>query len=365
MAENSAIEWTDHTFNPWRGCTHAVLPDGTPHQGCINCYAEAMAPRNPKALGVWGDDGTRVVGAESYWELPLKWERQADARQQWYSANRSVDAPRPRVFCASLADIFEDFGESLEQVGGGAHFTRDGDPSRMVPNKNAVGTDMDGYHYTSMADVRSRLFALIDATPNLDWIILTKRPQNVRRMWPATSWGGRCAMFPDCTHPDCIAGRHRSNVWLLTSISDQASADAMIPPLLECRDLVPVLGLSAEPLVGPVRLRLDMGLGWQCERCGGTGRQEAGCWDGRAYAAPAGVCDTCLGECRTGNWLKWIICGGESGHHARPMHPQWARSLRDQCQAAGVPFFMKQMGGTKKPFAEIPGDLFVREFPNA
>src|SRR3954469_785782 len=88
MSANSKIEWTHHTFNPWRGCTKVSA-------GCANCYAETQSGRNPRVLGVWGPKGTRVVAAEAYWREPLKWDAQAKAAGE-----------RRRVFCASLADVF-------------------------------------------------------------------------------------------------------------------------------------------------------------------------------------------------------------------------------------------------------------------
>lgn len=124
MGSDSNIEWTHHTFNPWRGCTK-VSP------GCANCYAETMSHRNPSVLGVWGDGGTRVIAAESYWRQPLKWDKAAmEAGEQH------------RVFCASLADVFED--------------------------------------RPSLDEPRQRLFDLILQTPHLDWLLLTKRPEVMR-----------------------------------------------------------------------------------------------------------------------------------------------------------------------------------------
>lgn len=90
MGVNTKIEWTTHTFNPWRGCTRIS-------EGCRFCYAETLSRRNPAVLGVWGDEGTRVVASESMWRQPIKWDREAAAAGE-----------RRRVFCASLADAFED-----------------------------------------------------------------------------------------------------------------------------------------------------------------------------------------------------------------------------------------------------------------
>jgi protein gp37 len=246
MAENSKIEWTHHTFNPWRGCTKVS-------QGCKHCYAETMSGRNPGTLGVWGPQGTRVVAAEGYWRQPLKWDKAA-----------AEAGERHRVFCASLADVFEG-------------------PETMPAEA-----------WVDVIEARARLMVLIAKTPHLDWLLLTKRPQNIGRMVP----------------PSWYANGFPSNVWIGTSVEDQAAADERIPHLIE----VParVRFLSCEPLLGPVDLR-DF-IGWH----------------------PSDIPDDSL--------IHWVIAGGESGANARPMHPEWARSLRDQCQDAGVAFFFKQWG---------------------
>lgn len=140
MAENSKIEWTHHTFNPWRGCTKVS-------EGCKFCYAETMSGRNPGTLGIWGPRGTRVVAAESYWRQPLKWDKAAEAAGEQH-----------RVFCASLADVFEG-PESM--------------PASEWPKVQAA---------------RAQLFGFIEATPHLDWLLLTKRPQNIARFSP-NRWG--------------------------------------------------------------------------------------------------------------------------------------------------------------------------------
>jgi protein gp37 len=204
----------------------------------------------------------------------LKWNREAERE----------GLPR-RVFCASLADVFDN----------------------QVP-----------------AEWRRDLWLLISATPHLDWLLLTKRPQNITKMLP------RMASVPGLMWP-------WPNVWLGTTVENQEEADRRIQHLLA----VPAARrfLSCEPLLGPVDLR-----GWLyhfgTERTGGV---------------------------RPRSDLHWVICGGESGPGARPMHPDWARSLRDQCKAAGVAFFMKQMGGVRDKrgnLEEIPEDLRVRQFPN-
>lgn len=298
MAENTKIEWCDHTWNPWRGCQHAVLPDGTPHPGCANCYAEAMSKRNPATLGQWGEGGTRIVAADKTFEAPLEWNKRARQRGE-----------RQRVFVDSLSDFFEDWqGVLLDSKGRtvGAHSDGCIFPPDQRPARNAT-----------MADVRRRVFAIIDRCDWLDFLILTKRPQNIRGMWQSRCH--RCDGDPRCD--ECRGmGMHRPNVHLLYSASDQPSLDAGIAHLLACRPLVPVLGLSLEPLTGPISIANAL----KCAAIEYEGESIA------MWPLPMPI--------------DGVIVGGESGPHARPMHPDWARSLRDQCQAAGTAFFFKQWG---------------------
>lgn len=242
MGENSKIEWTHHTFNPWLGCTK-VSP------ACANCYAEAWAKRT--GIVKWGDSAERRKTTESYWRQPLKWNAQAF---------ESVE--RKRVFCASLADVFEDRPE--------------------------------------IAPWRKELFDLINATPYLDWLLLTKRPQNIAAMLKAShAYGDE---FPP-------------NAWLGTTVEsdDQSSR---VDDLIEAGGaFASVLFLSCEPLLGPLNLKANQR--WQMERGG--------------YRP---LIDD----------IQWVIAGGESGAHARPSHPDWFRNLRDQCVAAGVAFHFKQWG---------------------
>ncbi|TXH40430.1 MAG: DUF5131 family protein [Desulfurellales bacterium] len=288
MAENSKIEWTHHTFNPWIGCTKV-------HTGCAHCYAEEMMDhRYGKAK--WGPQGTRVRTTDANWRKPLAWDRAA-----------AKSGERHRVFCASLADVFESW---------------DGD---IVDSKGRQLLREDIQGRITMDYMRRELFQLIDATPNLDWLLLTKRPENVRRMWPHRSgpWikEGKA----------CVESWRRDNVWLGTSISDQSTANVMVPRLLESRDLCEVLFLSAEPLVGPVSLRTGI------------------------YSSI--VESESVGTSLDG--IDWVIVGGESGIGRRPMDLGWARYLRDQCESANVAFFMKQIDKVQ----EIPDDLMVRQFP--
>jgi len=228
MAKNSHIEWTHHTFNPWWGCKK-VSP------ACDNCYAELWAKRMGHQL--WGLDASRRFFGDAHWREPLKWNQ--DAR---------LNGRRERVFCASMADVFE------------------------------RRRDLNGE--------RARLWELIDNTPNLDWLLLTKRPQNVERIAP---WGGQ---WP-------------ANVWLGTSVENQTLAEKRLPFLL--RIPAAVRFLSCEPLLGSLNLRA---------------------WFKRKGFYP----------------IDWIIAGGESGGHSRPMHPDWAISLLRQCLSHNIPFHFKQWG---------------------
>lgn len=247
MSENSKIEWTDHTFNPWEGC-QKVGP------GCDHCYAEARNRRFGKGVAVnWGPGAPRRRTSPDNWSKPKTWN---DGHAKFFAAH----GRRQRVFCASLADVFD----------------------------NAAANKW-----------RMDLARLIEATGNLDWLLLTKRIGNALPML--------ALMFPRGV-PD--------NVWIGATIVNQEEADRDIPKLLA----VParVRFLSMEPLLGPVDLT---SIPW--------GGLRVSALDG--WKLPQ-------------DGIHWVIAGGESGHGARPMHPSWPRALRDQCAAAGVPFLYKQWG---------------------
>jgi len=317
MGENSKIEWTDHTFNPWIGCTKVAA-------GCEHCYAEAsMDQRLGRAK--WGPGGTRVKTSAANWQKPLKWNREAEAA-----------GVRKKVFCASLADVFEDWegwvlnhhGEVLQHCRDCGKIAAPGTLPACPPHCGVC--ESGGVRLVTLDDLRRDLFALIDATPWLDWLLVTKRPENVRRMWPEEVDGRGSRVESQNPRASRLAPRgFRPNVWLLTSIATQDDANKNIPELLKCRDLVPVLGVSAEPLRGPVRLD-HMDLDATSEWC--------------QINALNGMHTDMGRPCTDVPKLDWVIVGGESGHEARPCHPDWVRAIRDQCQAAGVPFHFKQWG---------------------
>jgi protein gp37 len=265
MAENSKIEWCDHTFNPWVGCTKVS-------SACDHCYAEGWAKRTGQAH-LWQGDRRRT--SEANWRLPLKWNRQAER-----------EGRRFRVFCASLADVFDN----------------------QVP-----------------PEWRADLWSLIDATQHLDWLLLTKRPQNAGKMIEAAR--RTIIDAADSRHPHHVTWPW-PNVWLGTTVENQAEADRRIPHLLQVPAAVHFL--SCEPLLGSVDLTRVVVRRSESRAPDTSINALSGWYSGYRSDAPTAI--------------GWVIAGGESGPGARPMHPDWARNLRDQCAAAGVPFHFKQNG---------------------
>lgn len=262
------IEWCDYSFNPWWGCIK-VSP------GCEHCYMYAWVKRmgygstKPAITGPAKTTERRLF-RPAHWAQPLAWDKAAQAA-----------GVRERVFCASMGDVFEEHAQLVQE--------------------------------------RHQLWCLIDSTPNLDWLVLTKRPQNVMDMVPS-HWRDR---FP-------------SNVWLGVSVEDQQRAEERIPILLNIP--AQLRFLSCEPLLE--RITLDP---WV----------------------------------RSGR-LHWVIVGGESGGQARPFSTWWARRMATQCLFAGVPYFVKELGSNPQDSSgrsiklhdykgadwdEWPEDLRVRRYP--
>jgi protein gp37 len=268
MGAESKIEWTHATFNPWWGCVK-VSP------ACKHCYAEGFAKRTGHA--VWGGSSRRFFG-DKHWAEPLKWNAEAAAAGE-----------RRRVFCASMADVFEHI-----------------EPGHKIEAE------------------RERLWKLIERTPQLDWLLLTKRPQNIM------------GMIPERWRADLPV-----NVWVGTTVENQEMAEERISELL--RVPASVLFLSCEPLLGPVDLDLP--------RCETHAREFVHKLDDGTECCSECSADGYSGELSFGHWLdplnggiSWVICGGESGGGARPMQVEWARALRDQCESEGVAFHFKQWG---------------------
>jgi protein gp37 len=248
MAATSKIEWTDSTFNPWVGCTK-IKRSGRKPSACDFCYAEKWAKRSGQVA--WGNHPRRRTTA-SYWTAPTSWNKRASEFQSKFGR-------RQRVFCASLADVFDN------QV----------DPAW-----------------------RGDLFELIRVCDQLDWLLLTKRPQNIRKMLPR-DWGTGYA-----------------NVWLGTTAEDGDAYQQRVSHLLALPAAVRFV--SYEPALGPL--------------------------------GPISI---------AGQVPDWIIIGGESGVRsdlARATRPQWARDAIAECRRENVAPFLKQWGSyTNNPLVVEKG----------
>jgi len=338
MAESTNIEWATHTWSPWRGCQHAELPDGTPHPGCLHCYAETMSKRNTRIMGEWGKDGTRVISAPRSWEQVRKWNDHALATRQWHSMYRSFDAARPRIF-PSVCDPFEDWAGEVQDHFGNAHYTKDTEPFDFVTNEQMRGCDSEGYHYTTLWDVRLRLLDLIQETEHLDWTLLTKRPWNVRSMMSHAGYNDKL-----------------DNAWLIYSASDQASLEAGIADVLRCRDLFPVIGGCLGPLVGPVDLSKYLDRVPRCGECAVPLKRVPNSSIESYFPCHLHDDHGQLAPAPTG--LDWVIIEGESGGGARPCNPEWVRSIVQQCKFARVPVFVKQFGANVVTRNDMVEDVF-------
>lgn len=289
MSSETKIEWCDSTFNPWEGCTK-VSP------GCDHCYAEARNTRfGGGEAANWGQGAPRRRTSAANWRKPLAWNKRpfyCCCNCEWRGETLRDDMcpacgcipaeTRRRVFCASLAD--------------------------WLDNEAPIEWLVD-------------LLDLIRRTPNLDWLLLTKRignwdPRLRKAAGEAGAKGENGSSAASDTWGfifDWLNGWPPENVWLGATVVNQAEADRDIPKLLATPATVRFL--SMEPLLGPVDF--------------------AGMWV--EHGNPA-IHENVLER------LDWIIVGGESGANARWMCLEWVRSLRDQCEATGTPFLFKQWG---------------------
>lgn len=280
MGRESNIEWTDSTWNPWIGCTKVSA-------GCKNCYAEKQDGFRKWTPEGWGAGKPRKRTSAAKWKEPIKWNRDAEAA-----------GIRQRVFCASLADVFDAEVDDAWRVD---------------------------------------LFEVVRQTPWLDWQLLTKRPENIsnaihRALIVAEGGDPNDAEWfinNDGNGPETELGQWLNdwtgdeppaNVWLGTSVEDQDAADKRIPELLKVPAAVRFL--SCEPLLGEVSFRWAM---WVDHTATMVRYGSVGHLDGL-------------------RGIHWIIVGGESGPGARPMSPVWARRIRDEAKLAGVRLLFKQWG---------------------
>lgn len=347
MGANSNIEWTDATWNPIGGCSIAS-------PGCTNCYAQGLAgtrlkdhplyrgTTSPSKAGpVFNGTLTAAPDDHPVWTWPLRWRGAKTPR-------RGPDA-RSMIFVGDMSDLF--------------HADR---PDAVI----------------------DRIFAVMALSPQHTFQVLTKRAERMRNYLTANTgaWdtGHACGRVAEIVERMRTDNRpvgplpHREpgerwwplpNVWLGVSAERQKEADERIPHLLATPAAVRFV--SAEPLLGATDLRRWMN-DWGCDACGyGGDRTDDHCpncgWTGDGGPGESPQCPKCgvpledyyacpecgasndsgFGVTLTGNrrgLIDWVIAGGESGPNARPMHPDWARSIRDQCQAAGVAFFFKQWG---------------------
>jgi protein gp37 len=259
MGENTKIQWADNTFNGWIGCTK-VSP------ACDHCYAEELATRYGWAE--WGVGKPRHRTSPENWKKPLAWNRKAEKLGIRY-----------RVFANSLSDVFD-----VE-----------------VP---------DAW--------RDDLMLLIEATPNLDWLLLTKRPRVMREYFE------RRGSVPE-------------NVWAGTTVENQTMAELRLPELLR----VPAANrfLSCEPLLGPLDL-IHIPLTKPDEHS--VFRTINALTGVRGHGSKFGFTET---TDPIQPHIGWVIVGGESGKDVRPIEQDWIRSLRGQCEGSGAAFFFKQWSG--------------------
>lgn len=291
MGAETKIEWCDHTFNPWIGCTR-VSP------GCANCYAAEQDKFRKWTPEGFGAGKPRRHASVSYMKQALRWNN----NQRYISEADAIvgQVYRPRVFCGSMCDWLDD----------------------EVP-----------YEWTG------ELLSTIRQCQNLDWILLTKRPQ---------LWTGRIQTLLVCglqegwlTKEDhawlggwFYGSKVPANVHIGVTVENQKTAVLRIPLL--CAIPAATRFLSCEPMLEPIDLQLGKSEGFPTDNEPLRERQHL---------------------------IHQVICGEESGRNARPMNLQWARDLRDQCKQADVPFFFKQRFESGVKYEDLDGEI-IQQFPS-
>lgn len=301
MGETTGIGWTHHTFNPWRGCSHALFPEGSKlagkeHPGCSGCYAEELVLRwhMGGVVGQWGPGAPRTVAKD--WSGPTTWAREAAAARE-----------RRRCFFSL------------------------GDPLDEEAPKDAQGRFWQLIRDTAIYETRTTLgMAHWSASPGLDWLLLTKRP-----------W--RWELIPQDVRP---------LIWFGTSISDQATAEVWVPELLKAQGFR-LRFLSVEPLLGRIR-NLGELIVVPCATCGGS----------MSVPAPGGgkPCGACLAHQGVQPAVQWVIAGGMSGSSRTEVDVADYQDLADDCAWLRVPFYMKQDSGPRAgKQGRIPPELWARK----
>ena len=332
MSDGTKIQWTDATWNPITGCTRVS-------RGCEHCYAERLAAgrlrHHTSRAGLTDEHGrwNGTVRFNKEWiDQPLKWKK-----------------PR-RVFVVAHGDLFH---ESV--------------PDAWIDRVFAV-----------MAMSRQHVFQVLTKRPKRMRQYLSekvgKHPGNtvIERLEKLidSRWQGKLLTWPWAHKED--ERWPLKNVWIGTSVEDQQTAGERILHLRETP--AAVRWLSVEPLLGSVDLRVLPAPSKPYSSSGSVVDLDPIRWERRSevlcqrrYDALRGIIgwegQACLPEETPDEVglpkLDWVVCGGESGPGYRPMKAEWARTIRDQCKHAGVPFFMKQMAGK----VDIPSDLMIREYP--
>lgn len=310
MSENTKIEWATHSWSPWRGCTKVS-------EGCANCYAETLSKRNPAVLGEWGKGKPRVLAKN--WGDPIRWNGRRICKCGCIQV--PIDWPHP-MRCPKCASDW------IKQ--------------RVFPSL------CDWLDDEVPIEWLAQFLKLIHDTPHLDWLLLTKRPQNWRQRLaevlaemlqkkPWDAWD-----FVD----GWLNGHAPPNVWFGVSVENQKRAEERIPELLKIP--AKLRWLSVEPLLGPIEIPSDWFHGYWRKNLSNEG-------------------------------FHWMVIGGESGYGSRPCTVNWIRYLVHRCRRSDVPVFVKQLGANPVdsnniPFdgishpkggdpSEWPEDLRIRQFP--
>lgn len=337
MGDKTKISYCDATANGWWGCVRV-------NAGCLHCFAERQAGR----FGVeWGPGKPRRYIAG--WRKVL-------AR---VAARAKREQRRLRVFVNDMSDLFEDQSQCVELDNRCPLALRDADGKRLCTRTGSEVAvqwpDEAGWRPLTIEDIRQEIFREIDRYAKwLTFILVTKRIEDVRRLWPNVAGIGDFGRNDEV----CTVSWFRPNVWLLYSASDEATLRAGLPHLVDCADLCPVRGLSLEPLLGRIS---------------------------EPWGELLGDCHNTLAGKLPSDYLQWVVIGGESGMDARPCPVEAVRELAENCRASKIACFVKQLGSnaiqsgddiclqwflpyrTQDPkggdMLEWPEDLRIREYP--
>lgn len=280
MAENSKIEWCDHAVNLWWGCAKV-------HTGCKNCYAEVLSDKRYKK-NLWGEKSLRQRIKSAFSDLD-KYQKKAQLENTNY-----------KIFCGSMMDIFED-------------------------NKELSNPTQE---FETIDDLRNKLFGKIDKGEynNLIFLFLTKRPKNI---WSKV--------------PENWIKNAPKNIWFGTSVSNQETANLLIPELLKYKPNN--LFLSIEPQIDKISFRWAI---WHHHTKNNAMKVIIEGKNSLSWGQYDGI-----------KGINWIIQGGESGTNKRPFNVEWAYKMKEDCKGAGISYFFKQIDKIKT----VPDDLIVKQFP--